>query len=423
MNKTIRKLTIAAAATIPAVAILAGSAGAVSQYSKVTNGDFSNGTTGWTAAVSPPAQVTAPSNHGYLANAFNGAAASKTFAYQCFPVIGGLKYELAGKIYIPNNQKRSGAANLGIVFYSGNGCTSQVGGAFTLPVTTLGSWKAQSITPTAPASAKSAMVRLGVEKKAPVFLQSPSAKFGAYFDDIEVLQKGIKIPNGPIIQNPTATPTPKGPIIKIPIPTATPTPKGPIIQIPIPTNTPTPPADDLPLDNPQQDPTPEPQPQPDPEQPQQPEPQDEPEQPQDEPAPSDEETTETDVPGPDLPAPDMDDDQDEPAAPGNNGSGSSGGDTNGTGNPQGGDATGAGTGSDIQTLGSTGKPSTSKAPNNPGDPTPAAPSTGNAADSDGLIGNTVLAMGGGLALAGLGLALVAFARSRRKNEDGEIYGE
>jgi hypothetical protein len=60
MNKPIRKLTIAAAAVIPAVAILAGSAGAVSPYNKVTNGDFSNGTTGWAAAAAPLAQITAP---------------------------------------------------------------------------------------------------------------------------------------------------------------------------------------------------------------------------------------------------------------------------------------------------------------------------------------------------------------------------
>jgi len=53
MNKTIRKLTIAAAAAIPAVAILAGSAGAVSQYSKGYQRDFSNGTTGWTPPLRP----------------------------------------------------------------------------------------------------------------------------------------------------------------------------------------------------------------------------------------------------------------------------------------------------------------------------------------------------------------------------------
>lgn len=414
MNRTIRKLTIAAAAAIPAVAILAGSAGAVSQYSKVTNGDFSNGTTGWTAAASPLAQVTAPSNHGYVANAFQGAAASKTFAYQCFPVSGGVKYELSGKIYIPHNQKREGQANLGILFYANEDCSDHVGGAFTLPVDDPGSWKAQSITPTAPASAKSAMVRLGVEKKAPGLFQKTSDKFGAYFDDIEVLQKSIKIPNGPIIQNPTATPTPKGPIIKIPIPTATPTPKGPVIKIPIPTTTPTPPAGDEPADDPQQDPQPEP------EQPQQPDPQPEPEQPQDEPAPADEETTETDVPGPDLPAPDMDDDQDEPGGSATGDSGSNGG---GAGATQGGDATSAGAGSNVETLGTTGTRWTSKAPIKPSDPTPAAPSTGNADDSDGLLGNTELALGGGLALAGLGLALVALARSRRKDEDGDLYSE
>lgn len=430
MNKTIRKLTIAAAAAIPAVALLAGTAGAVSQYSKVTNGDFSNGTTGWTAAVSPPAQVSNVSGRGYVANAFNGAVASKTFAYQCFPVTGGKKYELKGKIYIPANQKRQGSANLGILFYSGNDCTDHVGGAFTLPVNDIGSWKSQSVTPTAPASAKSAMVRLGVEKKAPLFGQQASDKFGAYFDDIEVLEKSIKIPNGPIIVNPTATPTPKGPIIVIPNPTATPTPKGPIIKIPIPTTTPQPPTDDLPEANPEQDPTPDPQPeqpqQPEPEQPQQPEP----EQPQDEPAPVDEEPTEQDVPGPDLPAPDMDDD--EPAAPGNGGGDNSNGEPTGSDAPQGngdsgngngeagnGSGTGGDTGAQVETLGTTGKSSTSKDPKNTSGPTPSAPSTGNAGSEDGLIGDTALAMGAGLGLAGLGLALVALARSRRKPQEDQ----
>lgn len=413
MNKTIRRLTISVAAAIPAVAMLAGSAGAVSQYSKVTNGDFSNGTTGWMAKASPLAKITAPSNTGFVSNAFNSASASKTYAYQCFPITGGLKYQLSGKIYIPLVQKRDGQANLGIVFYAGDDCTDQVGAAYTLPVDEAGTWKQQSITPTAPNSAKSAMVRLGVEKFATGVLQLPSGKFGAYFDDIEVLQKSIKLPDGPIIVNPTATPTPKGPIIKIPVPTATPTPKGPIIKIPVPTTTPTPPVDDQPADDPQ-DPAPDPNPDPQPPADDQPndEPQPEPEQPANEPVPGDDQTTEEDVPGPDLPAPDSNDDD---SAPADNGGDDNGGDDNGDDAPAnpGDDENGSGTGSNVETLGSTGKPWTSKSPDKPGNPTPAAPSTGNASENDGLIGNTELAIGGGLALAGLGLALVAFARSRR----------
>lgn len=411
MNKTIRKLTISVAAAIPAVAMLAGSAGAVSQYSKVTNGDFSNGTTGWMAKASPLAKITAPSNTGFVSNAFNSASASKTYAYQCFPITGGLKYQLSGKIYIPLVQKRDGQANLGIVFYAGDDCTDQVGAAYTLPVDEAGTWKQQSITPTAPNSAKSAMVRLGVEKFATGVLQLPSGKFGAYFDDIEVLQKSIKLPDGPIIVNPTATPTPKGPIIKIPVPTATPTPKGPIIKIPVPTTTPTPPVDDQPADDPQ-DPAPDPNPQPPADDQPNDEPQPEPEQPANEPVPGDDQPTEEDVPGPDLPAPDSNDDD---SAPADNGGDDNGGDDNGDDAPAnpGDDENGSGTGSNVETLGSTGKPWTSKSPDKPGNPTPAAPSTGNASENDGLIGNTELAIGGGLALAGLGLALVAFARSRR----------
>jgi hypothetical protein len=384
MNKNIRKLTISLAAAIPAVALLAGSAGAVSQYSKVTNGDFSNGTTGWTPKASPLAKITAPSDAGFVSNAFNGAGASKTYAYQCFPITGGVKYQLSGKIYIPLIQKRDGQANLGIVFYSGNDCTGQVGAAYTLPVDEKGTWKQQSITPTAPDSAKSAMVRLGVEKFAAGIFQLPSDKFGAYFDDIEVLQKSIKLPDGPIILNPTATPTPKGPIIKIPVPTATPTPKGPIIKIPVPTTTPTPPADDQPADEPQPGP----------------------EQPADEPVPADEQTIEEDVPGPGLPAPDSGDGDSAPA--------DSNGDGGGDGAPAnpGDDADGNGD-SNVETLGSAGKPSNSKQPASAGGPTPAAPDTGNASRDEGLFGAAELAIAGGLALAGLGLALVAFARSRR----------
>ena len=63
----------------------------------------------------------APSNRGYVANAFNGVIASKTFAYQCFPVTGGLKYELAGKIYIPHNQKA--AALYALYDNAGHGAT------------------------------------------------------------------------------------------------------------------------------------------------------------------------------------------------------------------------------------------------------------------------------------------------------------
>lgn len=404
MNKTIRKLTITVAAAIPAVAMLAGSAGAVSQYSKVTNGDFSNGTTGWTPKASPLAKITAPSGTGFVSNAYNSAVASKTYVYQCFPITGGVKYQLSGKIYIPLVQKRDGQANLGIVFYAGDDCTDQVGAAYTLPIDEKGTWKQQSITPTAPNSAKSAMVRLGVEKYAAGILQLPSDKFGAYFDDIEVLQKSIKLPDGPIIVNPTATPTPKGPIIKIPVPTATPTPKGPVIQIPGPTTTPAPPVDDQPADDPQ-DPAPDPNPDPQPPADDQPNdaPQPGPDQPADEPAPGDQQTTEEDVPGPDLPAPDSTGDDAE-------NDGDDGGD-GAPANPGGGN--GNGTGSNVETLGSTGKPSTSKAPGTAGGPTPAAPSAGNARGNDGLIGSTGLAIGGGLALAGLGLALVAFARSRR----------
>jgi len=379
------------------------------------------------AAAAPLAQVTAPSTEATWPTP-SSAPPQQDLRLPVLPSPGASSTNSRARSH-PQQPEATGSANLGILFYSGGDCTGAVGSAYTLPVTELGSWKAQSITPTAPASAKSAMVRLGVEKKAPVLLQSPSAKFGAYFDDIEVLQKGIKIPNGPIIQNPTATPTPKGPVIKIPIPTATPTPKGPIIKIPIPTNTPTPPAEDLPLDDPQQDPEPDPQPQPDPEQPQQPEPQDEPEQPQDqpdqpqdEPAPSDEETTETDVPGPDLPAPDMDDDHDETPAPGNNDSGSNGGNTSGTDTPQGGDVTSAGTrvqSGDPRHDGTPGpaRPRTTPATRRP---LPRTPATRTTATDSSATPNWPWAADSPSAA---GPRPGGFARSRRKHEDGDLYSE
>jgi len=401
MNRTLKKLAIVAGTAIPAAAMFFGTAAAdVSPQSKVKNGTFDNNTTYWHANPDPLPSVTLTQTGGLLKviNTENTWGATQGYAYQCFAVDANTKYELSGKVYLANNLKRQGQVNMGLVFYEGYNCTgAKAGGAYTLAVTQNASWKQQSVAPISGEHAKSAMVRLQVQKYKTNIKADASVGLAGYFDDIQVVKKIMKLPGGPIvIGNPQPNPDP------------TPAPN--------------------PDPQPQPDPNPQPNPQPQPD----PQPQEDP-APQENPAPQDEPVedapSEQPAPGPQLPeeAPvNYGDSDDAPA-----GADTSDDSVDSAPSGEGADATdntGVEPESDVQTLGETDKGNSkpaSKPSNGQTQPTPAAPETGNATSDDGtLLGTNEMAVVGVAGLVGLGLALIALSRRGRKpaTEDDYIIG-
>lgn len=372
MHRPLKKLALVAATALPAAAMIVGTAAAVSPYSKVKNGGFDTNTAFWATTANPTAKITQGYGVAKVANTTNSAAATYASAYQCFPLAGNYKYELSGKVQVLKNQKRTGSARMAIAFYSDDGCGDKLGAAYTLPVTDVGVWKQQSLTPSAPKETKSAKVFLQVNKDDTNLKADTGLEFSAYFDEVQVLQKSIKIPNGPII-------------IVNPAPQPNPDPQDPPQQ---------------PDPNPNPNPNPQPQPNPQP-------------VPADDPMPAADETVEETVPGPEIP----DEPISEPA------SGQPEGDHAATDTSTPAEQPAAGgeaTGKDVQSLGQSdsgngGGQEQPKRQSTTSNPTPAAPETGNAATAaEGLLGPTELGIIGGAALAGIGLAFVAGARSRRR---------
>ena len=405
MHRSIKKLAIVAGAAIPAMAILVGAASAaVSPYSKVTNGDFANGKTGWSATKAPAVagSISQTVGLGKVSNIEKIKGASYAYAYQCFPVMDSVKYELSGKTYISKWQDRGGKANMAILFYSDAACSTQhLASGYTPQINESNTWKKQTLTMTAPKGTKSAMVRLLVHKNAVAPGGDASDPFYAYFDDIQVLQKSIKIPDGPIIKNPQPSPTPP----PLPTPPAPQQPEEP--------------------EQPQEDPEPAPNPDPAPE-PQQPAPEDEPmDQPDDEPV-DDPEVTEEDVPGPEVPA-DNEDDSDGDSDGGEIPAGADSDDGSGPGTGQDADNGAGEAQSTVETLGGAeeeSKPNTTGS-DNAGAATPGAPVAGTGpVDDSGLIGMRELGLMAGGAAGVMVLAFLVAARGRGRREDDEyIIGQ
>ncbi len=200
MHASIKKLGLIAASAIPAAALFAGTASAaVSQYSKLKNGDFETSAAHWSTSAYPSAQISETFGLGKLANTTNTAVATNAYAAQCVKLDGGIKYELSGKVYLGKNQKRTGHANMALQFFANESCSgTPVSQAYTPWVTEYGAWKKQTLTMNAPKSTESARVLLLVSKDGTNVKADAKLHFVTYFDDVQLLQKSIKIPDGPL---------------------------------------------------------------------------------------------------------------------------------------------------------------------------------------------------------------------------------
>lgn len=418
MNTIIRKLTLTALAAIPAATILAAPAAALGP-NKVQDGDFSSGSAAWSVTPSGAATFGAFFSAGALINEVDSTLASTVYAHQCIPITGDVKYKLSGRILVPAAQPRFGSGSMSLQFYSAEDCASYISSAATAQVEAGPDWVNREMEVTAPEDAKSVRVRLNAHKDAALFLiQDAEDPFSAFFDDISLVQTSFKFPgiikiptpviDGPIIQLPGLTPVP---------PTVTPVPPT-VTPVP-PTVTPVPPTPVPPTPVP---PTPVP--------------------------PTAIPTTPPTVPADPTSVPPSGSGSDSGSGGSDSGSGSgsgssSSGSSNGSSNSGGGatsgngsgsgsssgdtgQVTGAGSGDSVQNIGSTGQPAGS---GNQGKQsgatgatgtTPSAPATGNAGSANGFLGTTILAFIAGGSLAGLALALLALARTRRR--PGEYDG-
>lgn len=418
MNTIIRKLTLTALAAIPAATILAAPAAALGP-NKVQDGDFSSGSAAWSVTPSGAATFGAFFSAGALINEVDSTLASTVYAHQCIPITGDVKYKLSGRILVPAAQPRFGSGSMSLQFYSAEDCASYISSAATAQVEAGPDWVNREMEVTAPEDAKSVRVRLNAHKDAALFLiQDAEDPFSAFFDDISLVQTSFKFPgiikiptpiiDGPIIQLPGLTPVP---------PTVTPVPPT-VTPVP-PTVTPVPPTPVPPTPVP---PTPVP--------------------------PTAIPTTPPTVPADPTSVPPSGSGSDSGSGGSDSGSGSgsgssSSGSSNGSSNSGGGatsgngsgsgsssgdsgPVTGAGTGGSVQNIGSTGQPAgsgnQSKQSGATGatGTTPSAPATGNAGSANGFLGTTILAFIAGGSLAGLALALLALARTRRR--PGEYDG-
>lgn len=418
MNTIIRKLTLTALAAIPAATILAAPAAALGP-NKVQDGDFSSGSAAWSVTPSGAATFGAFFSAGALINEVDSTLASTVYAHQCIPITGDVKYKLSGRILVPAAQPRFGSGSMSLQFYSAEDCASYISSAATAQVEAGPDWVNREMEVTAPEDAKSVRVRLNAHKDAALFLiQDAEDPFSAFFDDISLVQTSFKFPgiikiptpiiDGPIIQLPGLTPVP--PTVTPVPPTVTPVPPTvtPVPPTPVPP-TPVPPTPVPPTAIPTTPPT----------------------------VPADP----TSVPPSGSGSDSGSGGSDSGSVPGsgssssgssNGSSNSGGGATSGNGSGSGsssgdtGQVTGAGSGDSVQNIGSTGQPAGS---GNQGKQsgatgatgtTPSAPATGNAGSANGFLGTTILAFIAGGSLAGLALALLALARTRRR--PGEYDG-
>lgn len=419
MNTIIRKLTLTALAAIPAATILAAPAAALGP-NKVQDGDFSSGSAAWSVTPSGAATFGAFFSAGALINEVDSSLASTVYAHQCIPITGDVKYKLSGRILVPAAQPRFGSGSMSLQFYSAEDCASYISSTATAQVEAGPDWVNREMEVTAPEDAKSVRVRLNAHKDAALFLiQDSEDPFSAFFDDISLVQTSFKFPgiikiptpviDGPIIQLPGLTPvpptvTPVPPTVTPVPPTVTPVPPTPVPPTPVPPTV-VPPTPVPPTAVPTTPPA----------------------------VPADPTSVPPSGSGSDSGSGGSDSGSGSGSSGSSNGSSNSGGGaTSGNGSGSGsssgdtGQVTGAGSGDSVQNIGSTGQPAGSgnqgKQSGTTGatGTTPSAPATGNAGSANGFLGTTILAFIAGGSLAGLALALLALARTRRR--PGEYDG-
>lgn len=183
----LKKLSIAAAAALPAVALFVGAASAVTE-DHVTNGGFNINAKGWT----PNENATIAKHDGFpmgvLTNVAKGTAASTATATQCMTVLPSLDVQFSGRAFIPENQKRTGSATFQVQLFADEKCNDFLVGAELPALSDTGVWKEFNYNPVPwPGNvAHSARVTMVVHKDKKLI--AAKAPFQAFFDDIKVTQ-------------------------------------------------------------------------------------------------------------------------------------------------------------------------------------------------------------------------------------------
>lgn len=192
----LKKLSILAAAAIPAVALFAGTANAAIA-DHVTNGGFNINAKGWT----PNENATIAKHDGFpmgvLTNVRTGASASAATATQCMPVMPNLDVEFQGRAFIPENQQRKGSATFQVSLFADENCSDFLVGAELPAQKVTGEWKEfyYNPVPWPGGVAHSARVTMVVEKNLSGFMKR-NEPFMAFFDDIKLTQVYVPVPEG-----------------------------------------------------------------------------------------------------------------------------------------------------------------------------------------------------------------------------------
>jgi hypothetical protein len=195
----LKKLTITAAAAIPAVAMFAGIANAAI-VDHVVNGTFNANAKGWTV----DANATLKKHDGYpigvLTNDTKVMTASTVYATQCVALDPGSPVTFSGRALIPANQERSGSATFFVGLYHDKNCT-QVSVSAQLPALTDTSvWKEFQYKPVpfnadpwGPGTPGYARVSMVVEKSKTHKFPQKGEPFMAFFDDIKLTQAPLGV--------------------------------------------------------------------------------------------------------------------------------------------------------------------------------------------------------------------------------------
>lgn len=184
----LKKLTITAAAAIPAVAMFAGVASAAVE-DHVVNGGFNINTKGWSVDAGGSLKKHDGFPMAVLTNENITLAETTVRATQCVAIEPGIPANFSGRAFIPNNQERKGQATFHIGLYDDANCQDHVMSAALLPLTDTGVWKDFSYTPQpwpgeTPGYAKITMV----VEKAKAGMLKKGEPFMTFFDDIKLTQ-------------------------------------------------------------------------------------------------------------------------------------------------------------------------------------------------------------------------------------------
>lgn len=184
----LKKLTITAAAAIPAVAMFAGVANAAME-DHVVNGGFNINTKGWSAGANASIKKHDGFPIAVVTNEKFGGTASSVTVSQCMELYNGLPSYFEGRVMIPSNQERSGSAAFIVTTYSDSNCGVAIGDVAPGMFHTTQDWRKFEFE--LPSGAKSARVSMAVTKGKS--FAKPGADFKAFFDDIKLIQYPLDV--------------------------------------------------------------------------------------------------------------------------------------------------------------------------------------------------------------------------------------